>query len=124
VECSLNQGNFRAILKYRAYGDEMLKHIITSEGRNKYLTPQIQNEIITACGDIMLRKIVKDLNASKCFSVLVDETTDISTIEQMAMCVRYVDYNNCIHERFLKFIAINSLTGCDLAESILNGKLK
>ncbi|KAL4107253.1 hypothetical protein QTP88_017633 [Uroleucon formosanum] len=83
MECSLNQGNFRAILKYRAYGDEMLKHIITSEGRNKYLTPQIQNEIITACGDIMLRKIVKD--------------------------------------RFLKCITINSLTGCDLAESILNG---
>ncbi|XP_060845700.1 uncharacterized protein LOC132925309 [Rhopalosiphum padi] len=99
----------------------MLKHIITNEGRNKYLTPQIQNEIITACGDIVLRKIVKDLNASKCFSVLVDETTDISTIEQMAMCVRYVDDNDCIHERFLKFITINSLTGCDLAESILNG---
>ncbi|XP_050065451.1 zinc finger MYM-type protein 1-like [Aphis gossypii] len=69
----------------------------------------------------MLRKIVKDVNASKCFSVLVDETTDISTIEQMAMCVRYVDSNDCIHERFLKFITINSLTGCDLAESILNG---
>ncbi|KAL4123003.1 hypothetical protein QTP88_015236 [Uroleucon formosanum] len=93
MECSLNQGNFRAILKYRAYGDEMLKHIIT----------------------------IKDVNASKCFSVLVDETTDISTIEQMAMCVRYVDDNDCIHERFLKFITINSLTGCDLAESILNG---
>ena len=74
----------------------MLKHIITSEGRNKYLTPQIQNEIITACGDIMLWKIVKNVNASKCFSVLVDETTDISTIEQMAMCVRYVDDNDCI----------------------------
>ncbi|KAL4153196.1 hypothetical protein QTP88_001029 [Uroleucon formosanum] len=93
MKCSLNQGNFRAILKYRAYGDEMLKHIIT----------------------------IKDVNASKCFSVLVDETTDISTIEQMAMCVRYVDDNDCIHERFLKFITINSLTGCDLAESILNG---
>ncbi|XP_025418875.1 uncharacterized protein LOC112689397 [Sipha flava] len=54
MECSFNQSNFRAILKYRTYGNEMLKHIITNEGRNKYLTPQIQNEIITACGDIML----------------------------------------------------------------------
>lgn len=63
MDSSLNQGNFRAILKYRAFGDEYLRHIITSEGRNKYLTPQMQNEIITACGDIMLRKIVKDVNA-------------------------------------------------------------
>ncbi|KAL4127161.1 hypothetical protein QTP88_011359 [Uroleucon formosanum] len=109
-----------AILKYRSYGDEYLKHILTSEGRNKYLTPQMQNEIITACGDIILRKIVKDVNASQCFSILVDVITDISTVEQMAMCVRYVDNNNCNHERFPKFITINNLTGCDLAESILN----
>jgi len=77
-----------------------------------------------ACGDIMLRKIVNEVNTSKCFSVLVDETTDISSVEQMDMCVRYVDDNDCIHERFLKCMTINSLTGCDLAESILNGKLK
>ena len=57
-----------------------------------------------------------------CFSVLVDETTDICTKEQMALCLRYVDDSFCIHESFLKFITVNSLTGCNLAESIINGQ--
>ncbi|KAF0750221.1 52 kDa repressor of the inhibitor of the protein kinase-like isoform X3, partial [Aphis craccivora] len=83
MESSLNQDNFRAILKYRAYGDEYLKHIIT---------------------------------------ILVDETTDISTIEQMAMCVRCVDSNDCIHERFLKFITINSLNSCEINLDYLYGQ--
>lgn len=54
--------------------------------------------------------------------LLVDETTDISTKEQMALCLRYVDDSFCIHESFLKFIAVNSLTGCNLDESIINGQ--
>lgn len=123
MESLSNEGNFRAILKYRANGDEYLKEILTSEGRNKYTTPQMQNEIIEACGDIILQKIVRNVNASQCFSVLVDETTDITTTEQMALCVRYVGENNCIYESFLKFITIHGLTGCDLAESIINGNI-
>lgn len=122
VESFLNQGNFRAILKYRAKGDEYLKQILAHEGRNKYITPQIQNEIIIVCGDVILNKIVKHVNESGCFSVLVDETTDICTKEQMALCLRYVDDSFCIHESFLKFITVNSLTGCNLAESIINGQ--
>ncbi|KAF0702938.1 52 kDa repressor of the inhibitor of the protein kinase-like isoform X3, partial [Aphis craccivora] len=120
-ESSLNRGNFRAILKYRAKCDEYLKQILTHEGRNKYITPQIQNEIIIACGDVILNKIVKRVNEFGCFSVLVDETSDICTKEQMALCLRYVDDSFCIHESFLKFITVNSLTGCNLAESIING---
>jgi len=117
VESSLNQGNFRAILKYRAKGVEYIKQILTHEGRNKYITPQIQNEIIIACGDVILNKNDKRVNESGCFSVLVDEATDICTKEQMALCLRYVDDSFCIHKSFFfKFITVNSLTGCNLAE--------
>ncbi|XP_008184846.1 52 kDa repressor of the inhibitor of the protein kinase-like [Acyrthosiphon pisum] len=49
---------------------------------------------------------------SVCFSVLADETTDISVTEQLALCV---------NESFLKFIQVHSLSGKNLADSILNG---
>ncbi|KAF0706982.1 52 kDa repressor of the inhibitor of the protein kinase-like isoform X1, partial [Aphis craccivora] len=118
---NINQGNFRAILKYRADGDGYLKSILQKEGRNKFICPQIQNEIISVCGDVILKKIVNQVNDSKCFTVLADETTDISVVEQLALCVRYVDKNKNVNEDFLKFIPVQSLTGKNVADSILNG---
>lgn len=52
---------------------------------------------------------------------MADETTDISNIEQLSLCVRYVDINNRLNEDFLQFVPIHSLTGSDLAASILQG---
>lgn len=73
------------------------------------------------CGDIILKKIVKQVNDAACFTVLADETTDISVIEQLALCIRYVDKNKKVNESFLKFIPIQSLKGKNLADSILSG---
>lgn len=53
--------------------------------------------------------------------MLADETTDIAVIEQLALCVRYVDSKYNIKENFIKCIPVNSLTGKNLAESILSG---
>lgn len=119
-----NQGNFRSILLYRSNGDEHLTSILKTPGRNKYITPQIQNEIVSSCGNIILQTIVKKVNDSQCFSVLADETTDISVTEQLALCVRYIDKENNANESFLKFIQVHSLSGKNLADAILNGKFK
>jgi len=117
-----NEGNFRAILKYRAKGDEYLKSVLEGpDKRNKYTSPGIQNQIIEACNKLILNKIVDKINKSQCFSILADETTDVSNIEQLSLCVRYVDNNNMLNEDFIQFIAIHSLTGLDLATSILKG---
>uniref|UniRef100_A0A2S2QEI7 Uncharacterized protein n=1 Tax=Sipha flava TaxID=143950 RepID=A0A2S2QEI7_9HEMI len=40
---STNVDNFRAILNYRSEGDDYLKHHLEEQGRNKYITPQVQN---------------------------------------------------------------------------------
>lgn len=67
----------------------------------------IQNEIISIFGDIIKSKIVQRVNASQCFSVLSDETTDIGRIEQMSVwtvCQGYYDQGDKkIHEDFLEF---------------------
>lgn len=120
-----NEGNFRAILKYKTKDIESLKSHLESDTRNKYLSPQIQNEIINICGDILTKKLVDKVNKSQCFSVMADETTDVSVSEQLTICVRYLSgtgSNIEINEDFLKFYEISSLTGNDLASAILNGK--
>ncbi|XP_050065649.1 zinc finger MYM-type protein 1-like [Aphis gossypii] len=121
---NLNEGNFRAILKYKAKVIDYLKNHLESESRNKYISPQIQNEIITICGDLILSKLVKMVNASQCFSVLADETTDVSVKEQLTLCVRFVNgtgENAKLCEIFLKYVNVHNLTGQHLASAILEG---
>lgn len=106
-----NDGNFRALLRFRmASGDENFKnHMQTSKLR--YISPKIQNELIEICGDIIVKQIVANVNRSGCFSMLADETTDISGIEQFSLCVRYVhevDGISVLREDFLKFVPVHA----------------
>ena len=39
----------------------------------------------------VLRCLVKEVQAAKYFSIICDETMDISTMEQLSVCVCYVD---------------------------------
>lgn len=83
---------------------------------------KIQNEMIIACGDIIQKKnSKKKINDSQCFSILADETTDISTNEQLTLCVRYLDTQNNICEDFLQYIKVESLTSISLSSVIING---
>lgn len=116
-----NQGNFRAILKYRSHGDTFLNNILEEDKGYKYISPNMQNEIICICDQLILKEIVGKVNAAEGFAVLADETTDIATKEQLTLCVRYIDNNNIINESFLQFVIIQSLTGADLASAIING---
>jgi len=65
--------------------------------RALYTSPDIQNEFISICGNLILEKIVNRINKSKCFSLTADATIDISKIEKMSLCIRYIDMSvdNC-----------------------------
>ncbi|KAL4119570.1 hypothetical protein QTP88_012374 [Uroleucon formosanum] len=85
-----------------------------------YTSPNVQNEIITICGDLIQENILKNIRNAKCFSILVDETQDVSRLEQMSFCVRYVDgVSNCIMEDFLEFSIVHDMIGKGLSTSIL-----
>ena len=54
------------------------------------------------------------------FSVLADETKDISKKEQLAVVVRYVDLETAkVNEHFLTYVEATSLTAESLASYIL-----
>lgn len=121
-----NEGNFRALLRLRVEsGDEILKqHLLTAKRNATYTSWRIQNEIISACNDIILHKLVEKVNEAKCFSVIADETADISNVEQLSLCVKYIDLDhNSVREDFLQFVPIYDMTGKGIANAILS-KLK
>lgn len=118
--CVDNQGNFRELIRFRVdSGDHVLQnHLETSHKNASYLSPLIQNEIISTYNKLILKQLVDNVNKVKGFTILADETTDISNKEQMSLCVRYV-YNKTIREDFLQFIEIHDMSGKGLADIIL-----
>lgn len=96
-------GKFCALLRFREnFGHKNLKnHLINSNKNSTYISPSIQNEIIDICGQLIRKNIVTKINKAGCFSILCDETLDVSGTEKLSMCVRYVDQNNQLREDFL-----------------------
>lgn len=101
----VNQGNFRELLKFRIdAGDHLLNtHLKTTGARATYISKLTQNEIIECCKQEILDVLLLEIKKANTFSVLFDETTDISNISQMCLIIRYV-LNNIIYEQFLSFI--------------------
>lgn len=123
TEPAENEGNFKTLLRLQACnGDESLKSHLEECGVNAtYTSWRTQNEIISACNNIILKKLVSKVNAAKCFAVLADETSDIAGIEQLSLCARYVDMEKIeIREEFLQFVPVTDLSGRGLAKTILN----
>ncbi|CAN7939947.1 unnamed protein product [Ixodes hexagonus] len=118
-----NDGNFCVLvrLKIRSEDDLLTDHLETAPGNaTYYLSPQIQNEILVASSTLVQQTIVSRVNSAKCFSLLADETTDISGTEQMSVCVRYL-LNDKLHEDFLAFVEVTNLTwsGQGLASTLM-----
>jgi len=115
------QGVFRGLLAFRIEcGDtDLLNHLETAPKNCTMISPQIQNEVIEAIGSVIEKKIVERIKSSKFYSILCDETTDLSTEEQMTVCIRYVDLTNCvIQEDFLGFVKMTSTTGVSIKNAI------
>lgn len=70
-------------------GDEVLRNHLESMTLNAiYTSPSIQNEIINIIHSFITKQIVEEVNNACGFSILADETTDVSHIEQLTLCVR------------------------------------
>ena len=70
---------------------------------------------------IVRNKICDCVQRAGYYSILVDETKDISKNEQMSISIRYLDPDShSIKERFLTFIIASNLTAEYLTKYILD----
>ncbi|KAG8196030.1 hypothetical protein JTE90_029000 [Oedothorax gibbosus] len=66
------------------------------------------NEIIKCCGEEIVVNILKQVNASKYFPLIFDETTDVSHIPQLSLNIRYLDIKSSVgKEDFMGFIDLH-----------------
>lgn len=82
--------------------------------RNNYASPIIQNEILRIFGNDLLREIASNIRSSEFFGILADECTDLSNLEQLVTCIRWVDDDLEAHEDYIGLVDIP----CANAETI------
>ncbi|KAH9737433.1 TTF-type domain-containing protein [Citrus sinensis] len=101
-EESSNRGNFLELLKFLADHNEDIK-VVTLENAPSFF--KTTNAIIREMGDAF-------------FSILVDESRDVSIKEQMVVVLRYVNINGQVVECFIGIEQVVSTTAQSLKEAI------
>jgi len=111
-QSDINRGNLIELVHLRCRDIPWLATRLNSklEARHQWLSPEIQNEILTITSDLVLKDIAKTIREAGKFSVIVDDTSDVFNREQVAICMRYV-YNGQPTETFLGFYEAKSTTG-------------
>ncbi|XP_073304595.1 uncharacterized protein [Primulina huaijiensis] len=119
TESSLNPGNFLIQLEFLgAHNKEINDVILKNAPKNCKLTsPDIQKDILSACATETINVIIRDVGDSL-FSILVDESRDVSTKEQMSVFIRYVDSSGHVNECFIGIEHLTSTTSLSLKAAI------
>jgi hypothetical protein len=107
---SSNKRNFLELLQFLANHNETINNVaLKNSPKNlKLVTPKIQKDIVNTTYETA-NAIIKDLG-DKLFSILVDESHDISTKEQMAVVLWYADNTRIVTERFIGIMYVTNTT--------------
>ena len=127
-----NKGNFLSIIELLSKYDPVLQELLKRpHGAVKYLSPQIQNELIGLLSSQVKDEITCELQNALFFSVILDTTQDVSKADQLSEVYRYVKIENDetgkpvavelkICEVFFSFREVKDQSAQGLAKEIIN----
>ena len=120
---SINRGNSLEVVGLLSRWDPVFAGYMEKSARNcNYLSNRAQNDFIHAMADNVLKEIVEAIKSAEIFTVMMAETTDVSTKEQAAIVIRFVDSEEVIQERLLSFSDV-SRTDSDTLFKLLKKSL-
>ncbi|XP_066940948.1 zinc finger MYM-type protein 1-like [Macrobrachium rosenbergii] len=120
-DSDVNRGNLIELLHLRCRVIPWLAERLTSQlaTHQQWLSPNIQNEILNIASDLILKDISKAVGKTGKFSIIVDETTDVSNKEQVSVCLRCI-HNGQPAETFVGFHEVKSAKGKALFQLVLD----
>lgn len=107
-------------MKFLADHNEEIKVVVTLKNApkdHKLTSPKIQKDIVSAATVETIDVTIKDIDDTF-FSILVDESQDISVKEKMSIVLRYVDKTGHVVERFIGIEHVYSTTALSLKAAI------
>lgn len=124
LDYSGNSGNFMDLFKLLSKYDLTLREHLQRMNEKRlaqhYLSPDIQNELITLMSQSVIEEIIQRVKQAKYYAFMLDCTRDVSRVEQMSIILRFCNSSTGeIEEHFIEFIAVAETTGEYLTNSIL-----
>ncbi|CAH9113437.1 unnamed protein product [Cuscuta epithymum] len=118
-EDSNNRGNFLELIKYTATQNEAVSKVVlkNAPGNNQVIAPSIQKDIANCFAQEVVRSIIADIG-DDVFALLVDESSDVSYKEKMAMVLRYVDKCGMVKESFIGVVHVKDTSSLSLKSAI------
>ncbi len=118
------KSNFSNLLELQRKHDKSLDEHLKTSGKNATGTShRVQNEVIDLLGGQVGSVIIDRVKKAKWFTLLADESADISKAEQVALILRYIRETLEgieVREDFLKFTSTTSSKGEALTQLILD----
>uniref|UniRef100_H2XRJ7 Zinc finger MYM-type protein 1-like n=1 Tax=Ciona intestinalis TaxID=7719 RepID=H2XRJ7_CIOIN len=75
-----------------------------------WLSHGTTNEILDTLGSSVLNEIVNPIKKAKYFSIIADETTDLSVSTQLSLCIRFVNCDFTVNEHLVDLAVCPSTT--------------
>ena len=118
-EGSSNRGNFLEMIKYTANQNDTIRKVVlrNAPGNNQMVCPSIQKDIAHCFAQEIVNSIIEEIG-DDVFGLLIDESSDRSDKEQMAVVLRYVDKWGIIKERFVGVIHVLETSALSLKSAI------
>lgn len=114
--------NFQDVLELQIEnGQDDLQHFLDTAPKNaNYTSHQTIEEYVVAIGIYLENDILKSLNSASYFSLLLDESQDINTVEEMSLCARWVPPKGMPVERFLGCLPLKRTNAEVITETAVN----
>ena len=120
ISLNNNPGNFKAILNLLKVENQYCNDRISSLPKNaNYQSKNAQNDILMAINDVIQDVIIAKMKNAAFYSIIADDTRDISCTEQTSICVRYT-LESVVQERFIQFVDVHKLDAISLANVIIS----
>ena len=98
-----SDSNFMQLIYLRSEDNRKLVDWVHQK-TDKYTSHDIQDDMVKVMALRILREIAANLQSSSFFTVMVDETTDVSNVEQVVVCLRWVSEGFEIREEFVGYM--------------------
>ena len=102
-----DEGNFKSLMEFVSQYHPNLREHVECEFRAKHMGWEIQNEILKMLSDGATRKLITQVQDAKQFAIIIDEVCDKGWVEQLSICLRWVDKEYEVQEKWMTFIALD-----------------
>ena len=110
--------NFIQLMKMSARDDPYLAEWLQKK-TNKYVSHDVQNELLKVMALSVLREISDAIQESSFYSIMCDECTDASNKEQLVICIRWISNSDLeVHEDVIGLYAIDNISASTIVHVI------